>query len=70
MGDDIEVIEETIPKLQDFNSSYAGLSGDLDRLLNRIDEFSVSAISSDALASKTTGLQVSGRKWIQKWVWP
>lgn len=52
------MIEDTIPKLEAFKSSYAGITSDLDNLLNRIDGFSVSATSSDALVSKSKGLQV------------
>lgn len=52
------MIEETIPKLEAFHSSYAGIVSNLDDLLNKIDGFSVSAISSEALASKGCGLQV------------
>ncbi len=58
VSDDIEVIEDTIPKLEAFQSHYNGTSSDLDDLLNRIDGYSVSAISTDALASKSKGLLV------------
>ena len=53
------MIEDTIPKLESFHASYAGISAGVDDLLNRIDGFSVSAISNEGLASKSQGLQVS-----------
>ena len=58
VSDDIEVIEDTIPKLESFQSRYNDITSDMDGLLNRIDRFSVSAISTDALAAKSKGLQV------------
>ena len=63
MSDDIEVIEDTIPKLEAFKSSSAKISSDVDDLLNRIDRFSVSAISSDGLTNKSKGLQVRANKY-------
>ena len=58
VNDDIEVIEETIPKLESFNSSYSRMSSDTDDLFNRITSFSVSAISSQGLEVKGQTLQV------------
>ena len=58
VNDDIEVIEETIPKLESFNSSYSQLSSDNDDMFNRITSFSVSAISSQGLEVKGQALQV------------
>ena len=57
MSDDIEVIEETIPKLEAFYSSYNEISLEVDDLLKKMETFSVSAISSDSLESKNTQLQ-------------
>ena len=57
MSDDIEVIEDTIPKLEAFYSSYNELSTEVDGLLEKIASFSVSAISSDGLESKSQELQ-------------
>lgn len=57
MNDDIEVIEETIPKLEAFYSSYSEISTEVDDLLKKMEAFSVSAISSDGLESKSKALQ-------------
>lgn len=57
MNDDIEVIEETIPKLEAFYSSYNGISSEVDDLLEAMEAFSVSAISSEGLESKSQELQ-------------
>ena len=57
MNDDIEVIEETIPKLEAFYSSYSEISTEVDDLLKKMEAFSVSAISSDGLESKNKELQ-------------
>ncbi len=58
VNDDIEVIEETIPKLETFNQSYSQLLSVAEDLLARITACSVSAISSDGLEVKGQGLQV------------
>ena len=58
MTDDIEVIEETIPKLKAFNQSYSQMLSTGDDLLARITNFSVSAISSDGVEVKGQELQV------------
>ena len=57
VSDDIEVIEETIPKLEAFYSSYNEISSEVDDLLKKMESFSVSAISSDGLESKSKQLQ-------------
>lgn len=57
VNDDIEVIEETIPKLKAFYSSYNEISSEVDDLLKKMETFSVSAISSDGLESKNKQLQ-------------
>lgn len=56
VSDDIEVIEETIPKLEAFYSSYNEISLEVDDLLKKMESFSVSAISSDSLESKNKQL--------------
>ncbi len=58
MNDDIEVIQETIPKLEGFNQSYSGLFSTGEELLARVTASSVSAISSEGLESKGQQLQV------------
>ena len=58
VSDDIEVIEDTIPKLEAFYSSYNELSTEVDGLLEKIASFSVSAISSEGLESKSQELQL------------
>ncbi len=58
MSEDIKEIEKTLPKLRDFHTSYSGLASDADALLSKIDEYSVSAISSEAVKAKSKGLQV------------
>ncbi len=58
VNDDIEVIEETIPKLETFNQSYSQLLSMTEDLLAKITACSVSAISSDGLEAKGQGLQV------------
>ena len=57
VSDDIEVIEETIPKLEAFYTSYNEISSEVDDLLKKMETFSVSAISSDGLESKNRQLQ-------------
>ena len=57
--DDIEVIEETIPKLEAFYASYSGISGDCDSLLGKLQEFSPSATSTEGLEKKNQNLQVT-----------
>ena len=57
VSDDIEVIEETIPKLEAFYSSYNEISSEVDDLSKKMETFSVSAISSDGLESKNKQLQ-------------
>ena len=56
--DDIEVIEETIPKLEAFYSSYSGISDDCDNLLEKLQDFSPSATSTEGLEKKNQNLQV------------
>ena len=43
--------------MEAFHSSYNGISSEVDNLLGRINEFSVSAISSDGLNSREQALQ-------------
>lgn len=57
MSDDIEVIEETIPKLEAFYSSHNEIAKEVDDLLKKMETFSVSAVSSDGLESKSKELQ-------------
>ena len=57
MNDDIEVIEETIPKLEAFYASYNTISSEVDDLLEKLESFSVSAISSDGLEAKSKDLK-------------
>ena len=57
MSDDIEAIEDTIPKLEAFYSTYNELSTEVDDLLEKMASFSVSAISSDGLEAKSKELQ-------------
>ena len=57
MNDDIEVIEETIPKLEAFYVSYNELSSEVDGLLEKLATFNVSAISSDGLEAKSSELK-------------
>ena len=57
VNDDIEAIEETIPKLEAFYSSYNEISAKVDDLLKKMETFSVSAISSDGLEAKNKELQ-------------
>ena len=54
MNDDIEAIEETLPKLE---ACYNGISAPVDDLLNRVDR---STISSEAVENKIKTLQVRG----------
>lgn len=58
VSDDIEAIEETIPKLEAFHKTYSGISSDLDDLLDRINGFSMSAITSEGLETKNGALKV------------
>ena len=57
MSDDIEAIEDTIPKLKAFYSTYNELSSEVDDLLEKMASFSVSAVSSDGLEAKSQELQ-------------
>ena len=57
VSDDIEVIEETIPKLEAFYSSYNDIWKEVDDLLKKMEAFSVSAVSSDGLESKNKELR-------------
>ena len=51
------MIEETIPRLEAFYSSYNEISSEVDDLLNKMETFSVSAISSEGLKSKNKQIQ-------------
>ena len=57
MNDDIEVIEETIPKLEAFYSSYSDISSEVGDLLEKLEAFKVSAISSEGLEAKNSELK-------------
>ena len=59
VGEDIEVIETTIPRLEAFHITYAAIVSDVDVLLHKIDQYSVSAISNDVVRAKNDGLQVN-----------
>ena len=58
MNEDIKEIEKTLPKLKDFHATYAGLSSDADALLDSIDQYSVSAISTEAVKTRAQEMQV------------
>ena len=58
MNDDIEAIEETLPKLEAFYTSHGGISASVDGLHDQLDKFSTSAISSEGVESKNKALQV------------
>jgi len=58
VNEDIKEIEKTLPKLRDFHETYAGLSSEADVLLDRIDQYSVSAISTGAVKTRTQEIQV------------
>ena len=57
VNDDIEVIEETIPKLEAFYSSYGDISSEVNDLLEKLEAFKVSAISSEGLEAKNSELK-------------
>ena len=59
VNDDIEVIEETIPKLEAYYSSYGGISAGVDDLLERVQACSASAISMEGIGNKNQQLQVN-----------
>lgn len=58
VNDDIEAIEETLPKLEAFYTSHGGISASVDGLHDQLDKFSTSAISSEGVESKNKALQV------------
>jgi len=58
VNDDIEAIEETLPKLEAFYASYNAISTPVDDLHDRIDRVSTSAISSETVENKIKALQV------------
>ena len=58
VNDDIEAIEETLPKLESFYTSYGGISTGVDGLHDQLDKFSTSAVSSEGVESKNKALQV------------
>ena len=58
MNDDIEAIEETLPKLESFYTSYGGISTSVDGLHDQLDKFSTSAVSSEGVENKNKALQV------------
>ncbi len=58
VNDDIEAIQETIPKLNAFYTSYGGVSSGVDGVLERLQTSSVSAASTDSLKERNEQLQV------------
>ena len=58
VNDDIEAIEETLPKLEAFYTSHSGISASVDGLHDQLDKFSTSAISSESVESKNKALLV------------
>ena len=63
VSEDIEVIETTIPKLQAYKICYAVIVSDVDALMHSASQYSVSAISSEAVKSKNSGLLVIIISW-------
>ncbi len=58
VNDDIEAIEETIPKLQAFYVSHGELSASVDGVLERVHACRASAASTDGLKERNEQLQV------------
>lgn len=56
--DDIEAIEDTVPKLENFYSTYRGHSSSIDEILQKARDFCASSTSMEGIEAKRQQLQV------------
>ena len=58
MADDIEAIEDTIPKLEEFYSTYGRIANSVDDVLCRLTDLRASSTTMDGINVKHRQLQV------------